>query len=108
MGISIVESLASGDRVFSVLPHDLVARAGSRCSFGYFWKHFSFSFILLRLPYQSSSLKVILALLPRPSDISVGVGIFHDGSGLCKFPDESKHGEGVMCISRYPSSALSS
>lgn len=57
-------------------------RAGSRCSLGYFWKHFSFSFISSSLAHQSSSLKVILAPLPRPSDISVGVGIFHDGSGL--------------------------
>lgn len=74
VGISIAELLASGDRVLSVLPHDLVAEGWVQVQLGYFWKHFSF--ILPNLAHQPSSLNRIMAPLLRPSGISVGVGIF--------------------------------
>ena len=75
VGISIAESVTSGDSVLSVLLHDLVVKGWVQVQLWLFQETlllFLF-FFSLSLAHQSFSLKVILVPLPRPSDMCVQV-----------------------------------
>ena len=98
MGISIAESVTSGDSVLSVLPHDLAVKGWVQVQLWLFQETlllFLF-FFLSSLAHQSFSLKVILVPLPRPSDVCVQ--LTQSYPTLCDPPDCSPPGSSVHGI----------